>query len=311
MPPFRRLSGDDLMQTAVALLSVGLLKYDRDPSAVARLLEGMGLGWISQDSISCALSTLTSQFGEDRLLLPTLLQAARGGGDGPRAGTFVELGALDGTTWSNTLVLERCFGWRGLLIEANPMNFYKLNQSTRTSHKVHSAVCTCAEAQTEAHQGCTTVVSARSGPFSGNPNSSTVQKYWSHAMRRGTTVSVPCKPLQALLRDANLVPPITFLSLDVEGAEDTVLQTVDPAMFRVVLVELDGNDPNKDAKVTERLLAGGLVNRTAYFLNVVFLGLHETLMPPLPLNGTRHACMQKSACPFGQTDYTRRCCWEA
>ena len=171
------------MQTVVAaLLSVGLLKYDRDPSAVARLLEGMGLGWISQDSISCALSTLTSQFGEDRLLLPTLLQAARGGGDGPRAGTFVELGALDGTTWSNTLVLERCFGWRGLLIEANPMNFYKLNQSTRTSHKVHSAVCTCAEAQTEAHQGCTTVVSARSGPFSGNPNSSTVQKYWSQVL---------------------------------------------------------------------------------------------------------------------------------
>ena len=58
------------MQTAVALLSVGLLKYDRDPSAVARLLEGMGLGWISQDSISCALSTLTSQFGEDGCCYP-------------------------------------------------------------------------------------------------------------------------------------------------------------------------------------------------------------------------------------------------
>ena len=137
------------------------------------------------------------------------------------------------------------------------------------------------------------------------------QQHGPKVLESSTGVSVPCKPLQALLRDANLVPPITFLSLDVEGAEDAVLQTVDPAIFQVVLVELDGNDPNKDAKVTERLLAGGLVNRTAYSLNVVFLGLHETLMPPLPLNGTRHACMKKSDCPFGQTDYTRRCCWEA
>lgn len=34
-----------------------------------------------------------------------------------RDGTFIELGANDGLQQSNTLVLERKFGWRGLLIE--------------------------------------------------------------------------------------------------------------------------------------------------------------------------------------------------
>ena len=45
--------------------------------------------------------------------------------------TFVELGALDGWHGSNTLMLERCFGWTGLLIEASPHNFRNLQRSGR------------------------------------------------------------------------------------------------------------------------------------------------------------------------------------
>ncbi len=37
-------------------------------------------------------------------------------------GFFIEVGALDGETRSNTLILERKFGWNGVLIEADPMN---------------------------------------------------------------------------------------------------------------------------------------------------------------------------------------------
>lgn len=61
--------------------------------------------------------------GEESLLLPTLYRAAR---LALGTGSFVELGALDGVTGSNTIIFERCLGWRGLLIEANPSNFNKL-----------------------------------------------------------------------------------------------------------------------------------------------------------------------------------------
>ena len=54
----------------------------------------------------CVLANTRSQWGEDLSLLPTLL-AATGGAPG----TFVELGAFDGIGGSNTLLLERCFGW--------------------------------------------------------------------------------------------------------------------------------------------------------------------------------------------------------
>ena len=39
-------------------------------------------------------------------------------------------------------MLERCFGWRGVLIEASPRNFQRLEKAGRTKSKlVHSAVC--------------------------------------------------------------------------------------------------------------------------------------------------------------------------
>ena len=50
-----------------------------------------------------------------------------------KPGQFVELGALDGVTGSNTLGLEACYGWSGLLIEANPTNFRRLQRSGRQS----------------------------------------------------------------------------------------------------------------------------------------------------------------------------------
>jgi FkbM family methyltransferase len=40
--------------------------------------------------------------------------------NGQRGGTFLEVGANDGFQQSNTLALERLFGWSGILVEANP-----------------------------------------------------------------------------------------------------------------------------------------------------------------------------------------------
>ncbi|KAB7507993.1 hypothetical protein Anas_00609, partial [Armadillidium nasatum] len=41
-------------------------------------------------------------------------------------GTFIEAGAYDGETFSNTLNLEKELGWSGLLIEPNPLEYQLL-----------------------------------------------------------------------------------------------------------------------------------------------------------------------------------------
>ena len=55
-------------------------------------------------TVRCAFGHLSSQYGEDLALLPTLLHLARTSPTGQ--GHFLEMGALDGVQFSNTLMVE-------------------------------------------------------------------------------------------------------------------------------------------------------------------------------------------------------------
>jgi len=187
-----------------------------------------------------------SQFGEDAVLLPTLLaSAAATGGFG---GRFVELGALDGMSISNTFLLERCFDWQGVLIEANPTNFARLQHSPRRAQKVHAAACP---------SGSITI-SAAAGPTSSQLDVSA----WRNVSRYNVTV--PCQTLRHIMhRELPKPHRANFLSLDVEGAEAVVLSTVDPAGFDIIMVETGMGQSDgiaaKDAEVDRTITAAGLV----------------------------------------------------
>ena len=172
----------------------------------------------------CAMRESHSQMREDLLLLPTLVGAARGNAS---SGVFVEIGALDGKTYSNTLMLESCFGWRGVLIEANPLSFAKLNASGRRANFVHSAVCGADDRRGVVR------ISLDGKETAGELSFLTKGR---QASRRNRMVDVPCKPLGSILLD-NGVSKADFLSVDVEGAEHKVLATVSPNAFQVILVE--------------------------------------------------------------------------
>lgn len=213
----------------------------------ARMHKGM-----LHSQLACARVTSKSTYREDLALLPTLLR----NGHMQQPGSFVEIGALDGSVFSNTLSLESCFGWHGVLIEANPLNFAKLNASNRSSVKVQSAVC---GTETDPPFVPFTV---DGGPVAGQVGQLTRghQHIWSRWNRAQGTVNVSCAPLQRILRRAGYKEgtEIDFLSLDVEGAEALVLSTVSPAIFKAVLIELDGTDKKKDELARTLLRAGGL-----------------------------------------------------
>jgi hypothetical protein len=56
-------------------------------------------------------------------------------------GVYVELGALDGKELSNTLHLNKAYGWRGLLVEANPDKCAQLSQNRPYDAVACGAVC--------------------------------------------------------------------------------------------------------------------------------------------------------------------------
>ena len=142
---------------------------------------------------------------EDVLLLPTLVHAirssGRGSGLGVGQGIFIELGALDGQQFSNTIMLERCFGWRGVLIEANPINFAKLNTSGRAATLLSSAVC---------KDKGTVRMSLDGAETSGELSYLTRTRSKKRAAR---AVDVQCEPLSTLMAHAGY-PRADFLSLE-------------------------------------------------------------------------------------------------
>jgi FkbM family methyltransferase len=185
-----------------------------------------------------------SQWADDIRLLPMLACAAgapatkysaadKAPHPVPPSGSFVELGAFDGLSNSNTFMIERCYSWRGLLIEASPANYkLLLSTSNRSAYKVHSAVCAAPGGYIE--------VSAEGDQMGGEVGlipTETMRKF-NHRLKLSTSVAkVPCAPLGELMDRAGLPTEVTFLSLDVEGAEVKVLSTIDPARFQIVLVE--------------------------------------------------------------------------
>ena len=194
----------------------------------------------------CVQREAHSQHSEDlRLLVPLLCMAAEGG-----PATFTELGAFTGVDLSNTVMLERCYNWTGVLIEGNPRNYHKLLKSGRTAPKVHSAVC-------PGDKDGTVSFALAGDDRAGEPAMRTKNirdKLHTHGEEavKAKTVEVTCKSLQRILAGAGFADGVSILFLDVEGAEAKVLQSMDLTKLGVVLVE--NTDPMRHTRDVEPLL---------------------------------------------------------
>jgi FkbM family methyltransferase len=118
---------------------------------------------------------------------------------------FVEIGANDGFTISNTLFLETQFGWTGLLVEPNPA--YAASLARR---KASLAALAIAESDAPAR-----FVDA--GLFGGLAD--TIDPSHAHVTATAPVIEVACATLETVF-DAHAVPEtIGFISIDVEGGE--------------------------------------------------------------------------------------------
>ncbi|TRY76846.1 hypothetical protein TCAL_06874 [Tigriopus californicus] len=125
-------------------------------------------------------------------------------------GFFIECGALDGETRSNTLSLERDLQWTGILIEGDPKSIPKILSKGRKSYVVPHCLAT---------KNITMKVSYGSYFNLGRIVDESPGK------KDKEVVDVMCLPLFAIL-NALKVPQVDYFSLDVEGNELDVLKTI-------------------------------------------------------------------------------------
>lgn len=188
----------------------------------------------STATLQCALRE--SRSNEDLLLLPLLLAAVRG----PGRGTFLEIGANDGFIGSQSWLLEKCFGWSGLLVEAWPSNFKLLQKTERSprTKKVQKAVC---------KEGVGQI---------------TIHSVLGHCRNHLTcTTKVPCSPLSTIMSEAGF-GTVNFLSLDVEGHEELALHTLlrngsHGVLFPFNILLVEQGDRAKNSRVRALLSSEG------------------------------------------------------
>ena len=170
------------------------------------------------------------------------------------SGTFVEIGAYDGITFSNTLVYERELGWTGLLIEGCPSSADALKRNRRgNTTNLNKAVCSASQFP-------------RTIKFSANCDASSGiaghgDEFLQNKHRSHRKVSVPCAPMSEIFRE-NSVTHIDLFSIDVEGYELPLLRTINwnELSVRVLLIEVNHNSPQELQQIRSLLLSVALVS---------------------------------------------------
>ena len=173
-----------------------------------------------------------SQVGQDRFLLENFFRGKRGG-------VFLDIGAYDGETLSNTLFFENTMGWTGLCVEPLTSAFAKL-AATRKA--------VCENLCVGDFEGEADFVEADdlSGPneqmFSGlAANFDPRHVIRIEAMTKTQlTRRVKVTKLSTLLAKHSLFD-IDYCSMDVEGGELAILSDFDPARFRIGVFTIENN----------------------------------------------------------------------
>lgn len=170
-------------------------------------------------------------------------------------GTYVEAGAHDGLTQSNTALLELSLGWTGLLIEPIPELAARC-RANRPASTVEQAALVPPE-----HLGETIGMTYcnRSSIVAGGRGSAAADTAWLDTCRRlpdqrdvtPYEVEVPARTLSAIF-DEHGIERVDFMSLDLEGYEAPALRGLDLERHRpaLLLVEI-----SRDRDAVDQILS--------------------------------------------------------
>ena len=159
-----------------------------------------------------------------------------------RDGYFVELGANDGITQSNTKHFELFKGWHGVLIEPSPKQFKRLKKFRKSKNLFYNCACVAfdfpkttielmySNLMSVALEGRNDIHDPIAHAIAGEIHSDKEKTF---------TFQVEARTLQSILDESKSPKLIDLLSLDVEGGELEVLGGIDfdRTNFRYIVIE--------------------------------------------------------------------------
>lgn len=181
-----------------------------------------------------------SQLGQD--LIALLVNSMK------KNGYFVEFGATNGFDLSNTYLLEKFYGWDGILVE--PVQFW------------HEELLKNRECIIDLR--CVTSTSGQLIDFivAKDPELSTIFGFEgldNHANSRKNSekVSVQTVSLTDLLQEYSAPEQIDYLSIDTEGSEFDILKGFNFSKYRFNFISVEHNYTNNRLKLNDLLTTNG------------------------------------------------------
>ncbi len=185
--------------------------------------------------VNRASPEFNSQYGQDAYIWRTLF------GEKERSGFFVDIGAYDGSTFSNSYFFESLQGFNGLLIEPNPAAYQRL-ASLRRSETLNCGIGP-SEGSLEFIQ-CDGYGAQLScvAQFASSEHLSRIEDERARFGFQVSRIKVPILPIKAVLEERGITN-IDLLSLDVEGMELEILRTFPFGEVSVHVAAIEANSP--------------------------------------------------------------------
>ncbi len=195
-----------------------------------------------------------SQFGQDRFIDQHLFAGKRGG-------FFVDIGAYDGVTISNTHFLEKHRAWQGICVEPIPERFAEL-ESNRQCHCIQGCIDEKAGTREFIHihggnridlMGYENIEGEQYPRLRGREHTEMLSglAHAYHPQHRrlidnelvalgGTKehINVRCYTFDDMMQWWGQ-PTIDYLSLDTEGGELEILKTIDFSRIRIKVISVE------------------------------------------------------------------------
>ncbi|KAK2148652.1 hypothetical protein LSH36_488g06091 [Paralvinella palmiformis] len=145
-------------------------------------------------------------------------------------GFYLECGAADGEYHSNSLFFELYHHWNGLLIEANPIFFKRLILKKRRAFMLNACLSPTRRASV--------LNFTLHGTSGGLTDRIPMEQKTKSDVYKHRTARIQCFPLYSILA-ALEIKQVDYFSLDIEGAEIAVLQTIplNQTIINVISVE--------------------------------------------------------------------------
>lgn len=173
-----------------------------------------------------------------------------------RSGYFVEFGATNGLTNSNSWLLENGFGWTGILAEPNPVWHADLDRNRS---------CAVDKRCVYTHSGQVLSFVSPEDPELGGISDTAGHDHFAEIRKSASKFDVSTVSLEDLLDEHGAPEIIDYMSIDTEGSELDILEAFNFRRRRVRLLSVEHSHSPQERKIDRFLASHGYRRRFPEF----------------------------------------------